>query len=410
MAQDLRQGFRSGFTGSTGAGGELRQALRRLGHQNSFPAGRDERHARAVQYIAAENVPLVSESVPAHNKMHMPRSLFPVLIGLALIAVACGGSGEEDEDTRVLIGGPTAQPTATPEPEALGASSTPQATAPDPTRSPSVVSLDWLAGEAQMPGLPSFAPPQPDPGLAGAIQAALAGAPGRASVVVHNLRDGRYAAFNENETYYAASLFKLGIMYEAYRQRDAGVLDFGRYLTLSPEYAAYDLGTMGPLGLHPGDMLTVFDAIQAMAVASDTPTGVLLQNTVGCDTADQTLLSIGVQGTEFCNSALPATAAGMTTLVEAVAGGVGVSDASRNEMLSLMSQEYYKQGIIAGVPAGNLIAHKTGSYSGATHDVAIVWGLAGPYSIAVMTDQPSNWSTIAAVSAAVWSYFGANLG
>jgi hypothetical protein len=39
MAQDLRQGFRPGFTGSTGAGGKLRQALGRFGHRGSFPAG-----------------------------------------------------------------------------------------------------------------------------------------------------------------------------------------------------------------------------------------------------------------------------------------------------------------------------------------------------------------------------------
>ena len=131
---------------------------------------------------------------------------------------------------------------------------------------------------------------------------------------------------------------------------------------------------------------------------------------VGCDAADQTLRSLGIQQTEFCNHDLPATASDMTTLLEAVAGGVGVSDASRNEMLSLMSQEYYRQGVIAGVPDGTFVAHKSGSYSGATHDVAVVWGPAGPYAIAVMSDQVSTWGTIAAVSAAAWAYFAANPG
>jgi beta-lactamase class A len=225
---------------------------------------------------------------------------------------------------------------------------------------------------------------------------------------VHNLRDGRYAAFNEHEVYYAASLFKMGILYEVYRQRDAGIIDMQRLLTLEPKYAEYDLGTLESLGLVAGDMLTVADAVGAMAVASDTPTAVLLQDTVGCDRADQTLRSLGITQTEFCNRDLPATAADMTRLVEAVAGGAGVSDASRNEMLTLMSEEYYRQGVIAGVPGGTFVAHKTGSYSGATHDVAVVWGTAGPYVISVLTDQPSNWGTIAAVSAAVWTHFANN--
>ena len=98
----------------------------------------------------------------------------------------------------------------------------------------------------------------------------------------------------------------------------------------------------------------------------------------------------------------------MTRLIEAVAGGVGVSDASRNEMLTLMSKEYYSQGVIAGVPGGTFVAHKTGSYSGATHDVSVVWGPAGPYVISVLTDQPSNWGTIAAISSAVWTHFANN--
>ena len=100
----------------------------------------------------------------------------------------------------------------------------------------------------------------------GAIESAMAGAPGRTSVVVHNLSDGRFAAFNEGEVYYAASLFKMGILYEVYKQRDAGILDMKRLLTLEQKYADNDLGTMAELGLKAGDMLTVEDAVGAMAL------------------------------------------------------------------------------------------------------------------------------------------------
>jgi len=338
--------------------------------------------------------------------MRIHNLCLPLAALCALNLVSCGGgSGEGLGGPQVLIGGPTGDSTPTPVPVVLGAEATPEAAVETPSRSPMVVSLDWPSPDASLPGLPSLAAPRADAGLAGVIEAALAGAPGRTSVVVHNLADGRYAAFNENEVYYAASLFKMGILYEVYKQRDAGILDMQRLLTLEAKYTEYDLGTLEPLGLVAGDMLTVEDAVGAMAVASDTPTAVLLQDTVGCDTADATLKSLGTLHTEFCNRDLPATAADMTRLIEAVAGGVGVSDASRNEMLTLMLEEYYRQGVIAGVPDGTFVAHKTGSYAAATHDVAVVWGHAGPYVISVLTDQPSNWGPIAAVSAAVWTYF-----
>jgi beta-lactamase class A len=334
-----------------------------------------------------------------------------VTLGSALLAatltlvVACGsGDSTEDPGVEVVIGDSAS---ATPGSGVLGAEATPPASVPGTLRTPAVVSLDWLAGNAAIPELPPFAAAGPDQPLIDAVRVALTGAPGHTSVVVHSLRDGRYAAINETDIYYAASLFKMGIMLEAYRQRDAGKLDFAKLLTLEEKYVQYDLGTLDELKLEAGDMLTVADAVKAMTVLSDTPTAVLMQETVGCTTADQTLVALGIKDTRFCNRSLPATAADMTTLIEAVASGAGVSNASRLEMLSLMSQEQYRQGVIAGVPAGTVVAHKSGSYTSATHDVALVWGPAGPYVIAVMTDQPSNWPAIAAVSLAVWSHLSA---
>jgi beta-lactamase class A len=98
----------------------------------------------------------------------------------------------------------------------------------------------------------------------------------------------------------------------------------------------------------------------------------------------------------------------MAAVITAIASGEGVSDDSRRQMLSLLLQEGYRDGIPGGVPAGTAAAHKTGSFGQATHDVAIVWGPAGPYAIAVLSDQPDNWGSIARISSAVWDYFAAN--
>jgi beta-lactamase class A len=343
----------------------------------------------------------------------MPRSVpAAVLAAVAILCAACSGdsSGEEPTPPQLHIGGPTAAPTAPGAPEVLGAVATPEVATPAPTRSPTVVSLDFLGGNTQMPVIEQVAPARADGTLAAVIAEALKDAPGKTSVVVRNLADGRHAAVNESEVYYAASLFKLGILYEVYRQRDAGLIDFGTLITLEPKYAEHNLGTMEELGLIPGDSLTIGDAVRAMTITSDTPTGVLLQDTVGCKLADETLASLGIERTRFCNRELPATAADMTTLMIAVATGSELSVNSRSEMLSLLSREYYRQGIIAGLPEGTAVAHKSGSYSGATHDVAIAWGPAGPYAVAVLSDQPGNWATIARVSAAVWAYFQANPG
>ncbi len=273
---------------------------------------------------------------------------------------------------------------------------------------PALVSLDWLGQPVDVPPLPAFAAPAADQGLGAAVQAALAGVQGQVSVVVHNLEDGRSAAVADREVYYAASTFKLGILYEVFRQRDSGLLDFATVVTLEQKYADNDLGTLELLDLKAGDTLTIGDAVRAMIIVSDTPTAVLLQDTVGGQTADATLRNLGIEDTSFNNRELPATAADMSVLLEAIVGGTGVSGDARFQMLQLLLQEGYKDGVAAGVPEGTAVAHKTGSYAYATHDVALVWGPAGPYTITVLTDQPNNWPLIAQVSRAVWDYFTAN--
>lgn len=331
-----------------------------------------------------------------------------VVAALALVAACNDGpvepvGNEEPTSLGLLVG--------TPDPVEPGeqrtGSSTPSPE-PTPTREPVLVSLDWLAGDVAVPGLDGpIAAPVLDAGLQSAVAGALAGHSGDVSVVVHNLADGRYTASNETRTWYAASTFKASVLLEAYRQRDSGELDFAKLVTLEEKYAENDLGTLEYLEIKPNDQVSVQDAIKGMIVVSDTSLALLMVEQVNSNRIDATLREIGTTVMTMNNSELPTTAIDLAQLMTAIASGYGVSAASRDEMLSLLSQEWFTEGIIAGVPAGTSLAHKSGNFTGATHDAAIVWGPDGPYSIVVMTDGSGGWSPIAAVSAAVWQYFEA---
>ncbi len=328
--------------------------------------------------------------------------------GLLLTAVgACGGSAAPLPSLRVLpteAPAPTAAPTAARSPAPRGTPVEVPA-----VRRPGFVSLADLTSNVEAPELPgAFAAPVVDPALEALIRATLAGDEGSYSVVVHNLRDGRYAVLNEGQVYYAASLFKMGLLLEVYRQRDAGEVDFAMPLVLDERYASYDLGTTELLGLQKGDTITLADAVKAMIVVSDTPSAVMVQDVVGPSRVDATLRSLGIEETSFADRGLPATARDMDRLLEAIAAGEGLSKGSRREMMSLLLQESIRSGIPAALPQDAAVAHKTGNWTDATHDVALVWGPAGPYIIGVMTDQPYAWEPIVRLSAAVWDYFAAN--
>lgn len=325
--------------------------------------------------------------------------------GVVLLSLLAACSAASDSPPASVVLG-TPAPTLAPPATVVPATAPPM---PAPTREPVLVSLSWLGHDVQVPGLPAvFAPASPDPALQAAVEQTIAGAQGSVSVVVHNLADGRGAAVDGSHVYYAASTYKMAVLYEAFRQIDSGEQDLSRVLTLEQKYADDDLGTMESLGLHPGDTLTMADALRAMIVVSDTPTAALLQDTVGPARIDETLRGLGINDTSFNEHDLPATAHDMARLLEAIAAGEGVSESSREAMMALLLQEEIADGVLSGVPDGTAVAHKTGSYGDATHDIALVWGPAGPYIIAVMTDQQGNWGVISAVSSAVWQYFAAH--
>jgi beta-lactamase class A len=330
----------------------------------------------------------------------LPRFIFCALLALPS-AIACGSGGESAPESTlpVLVG----EPVGTTSPPRDGDSAHEQGTEDE------VVSLGWLAGGASFPAVPSpFAPTHESGGLRAAVESALDGRDGRFSVIVRNLADGREVSINAGETYYAASLFKAAVLLTAYQLRDAGTLDFTKEVEITEESAENDLGTLEYLELEVGDKVTIGDAVKAMVVVSDTTLANLVLEEIGYAPVDAVLESVGAIVMTVSDRELPTTAEDMAALISAIATGNGASEASRQEMLSLMAQEWFGEGVVAGLPTGTVYAHKTGSFTDATHDVAIVEGPAGPYLIAVLSDGSGEWEPIAAVSAAVWHYFEVN--
>lgn len=333
-----------------------------------------------------------------------------VLLSLLTVVVACGLRGQPlSSGVTSLAPGDVMTPSAAasnapgPEPSAT-ATATPTAT-PVPRRK-LTVSLKGLASRLRVPELPArFAPAKPDERLQETVMRTLEGNEGVYSVVVHNLADGRYAVVGPDYIHHTASLFKLAVLAAAYRERDAGRLDFQRLLVIEDSYVEYDLGTMVLLGLEPEDKVSVEDAIKAMIVVSDTSLALMVQDAAGANRVRALVEAEGLTNTSLPKPPLHSTAADMARLFEIIASGKGFTEDSRQEMLSLLLQERTFSGIGAGIPDDVPIANKTGNLSDATHDVAIVWAPSGPYLLAVLSDRAWEWEPTVRVSQAVYEYF-----
>ena len=245
-----------------------------------------------------------------------------------------------------------------------------------------------------------------DPALEQRIRERLGDAAKHYAVVIEDLGDERGVAINADHVFYAASLFKLEVMYEIFHQRDAGTLNFGERYVATDYYSGFDLG---PHVITPCSTVSIGDALAAMMSVSDNVAAVMLQDRAGSGHINDSMAALGLTETRLTeDQSLPATAGDVARLIEAIYRGEGVSAASSEEMLSLMRTEELNDRIPRELPDGTVVAHKTGNWTDATHDAGIVYGRRSTYVMVLMSDLgfDSDASLVEADLAKIaWDYF-----
>ena len=226
------------------------------------------------------------------------------------------------------------------------------------------------------------------------------------AVSARRISDGKYASFNGDETYYAASTFKLAVLYEAERRHFLGQLEYSDTLTISEEDAAEDLGTSGYLEFEEDGSITFANLLRAMITFSDNSSAVALLHEFGSWNVDATLRGLGIETMTVNTVELWTTASDLALLMEAIYVGEGVSEPERSHMRELLLGQTIRNGIPAAVGAGRdgslLVGNKTGTWEGAQHDVAFIEAQSGAYVLAVLTDGSlEGWQALHRVSARI---------
>ena len=243
-----------------------------------------------------------------------------------------------------------------------------------------------------------------DPGLEAVIRKVLGSELERYGVVVRNLTDGTEVSIQPEKVFYAASLYKLAVLYEVYRQERAGRLSFSEPLEVTPESAEWDLGTLALLGWSVGSVITVAQAVEAMVTVSDNTSAVLLSGLVGWSSIDEGLRELGLRSTRVNDPTLPVTAADLARLLDRIACGAAVDEQASREMIGLLARQRVRDRLPALLPEGTVVAHKTGNWTDATHDAGIVFSPRATYVIVVLSETAWRPEPIARLSAAVYEY------
>jgi LysM repeat protein/beta-lactamase class A len=221
----------------------------------------------------------------------------------------------------------------------------------------------------------------------------VSGDAGRIGISGRNLVTGQRLGAAADQTFPAASVGKLGLLVELYRQSAAGSL------TLTDNQK---------------------NDIKAMIVQSDNDAANRLLEALSAKAVNANLQALGLVGTKLVNPFGLARAVGnpsnvttpadMARLMEMLANGQLVSATASKEMRGLLLQSQDGSKLRRGLPADARVAHKSGWYDGVANDVGIVSQGQSLYVLGVFTegiaDAETANRTIAAVAEVVHGAWG----
>lgn len=337
----------------------------------------------------------------------MPSFLpFVALVSLLLLISGCSGGG--DDKPGVSLAGSTAAPaTATAPPAQPESTQESQLSTPTPAETP-LATPTVVPTEAPAPLPPANlnAGGAADVQVDSLLESLLLDYLGRdtdVGVVVRHLETGQGAAINAGADFYAASVFKVFVMYEVYRQRELGNLSFAEEMEVTQEWIDLSLGQSQYT--TPGQVVTVGAALEAMITVSDNVTANMLADRAGWDNIRASVAGFGLSSTVLGGGELRTTAGDYAHFLQLMACPDCVGQGVSNEILDLMSRQQIRDRIPKYLPAGTRVANKTGSWDNVTHDGGIVFSPAGPYVIVVMIGSGSANETIAEISGLVYAHY-----
>lgn len=226
------------------------------------------------------------------------------------------------------------------------------------------------------------------------IAAIAADLPGRLGVCVRYPHDDVGVGLAADDLFPAASVIKIPIMVETYRQAAAGLLSLDDPLPVLAEELADGSGVLRYL--HPGLPLTVADAVELMIIVSDNTATNLLIRRLGADAVNLAMDELGFARTRTAgpiraaNADVPLARMSRTTpremcgLLSLLATGALVSADASAAMIATLEHQLYGDMLPRHLPLTYYperlgldempvrIAHKTGGLSGVRNDVGIV--------------------------------------
>ena len=193
----------------------------------------------------------------------------------------------------------------------------------------------------------------------------------------------------------SASLIKLFILGEAYRQRRIGKIDFADTLILENRHR---VGGAGELSQLPaGSAIIVINLVREMIVASDNAATNILMDKLGVESINNFIRQCGARNTILQRAMMDCVAAregkenytsarDVVFALKDIAQGAWVDADSSQEMYSILMEQTDRSGIAAVLDASAVFAGKSGELDNYNSDSGIVSSACANAALCIICD------------------------
>lgn len=206
---------------------------------------------------------------------------------------------------------------------------------------------------------------------------------GKIGLYYYNLKDSSSYGINENEKYIAASIIKIPVMIELFRQYYDGKISLNDTLLINSKDKAPEEGAIAYM--HDGAQVTVKDLCNLMIILSDNTATNMLINYLGIDNINKTMEKLEMHNTRINRLLFDDEAEmegkhnffsprEMGILLKLMYNKELINEQASLSMLEILKLQQVNYKIPYLLPKDIKIAHKTGDDNGITHDVGIIFG------------------------------------
>lgn len=218
---------------------------------------------------------------------------------------------------------------------------------------------------------------------------------GRIAYKIEN-SDGESIAFHEEESFQSASLIKIPMIIEGYRQSEEKKIYLNQPVTIPPNEVTGGSGVLHVLSNKI--FLTVEDLLSLMITVSDNTSTNMMMTLLGQDEINQCIKDLGLKQTVLQRrmqdfKALKEgrdntiSAADTVTCLKAIHTGDFLKKENQEKILRVMDNQQLRDKLPALMGKGVKVASKTGGIRGVAHDCAIIRSEGQTVYAAVLTED-----------------------